>query len=150
MLEHAEHGALSTAPRFPIVRRDPQNEWEFNEEIGLFLTRRCPLRCAHCIVSADPSYDDPDEESVLRIVRSIAADRRLKHVSITGGEPFLRLDLLGRCLSILRAAGKRASFHLQSGVGHAFMNDARPDCHDAAAAAEGWDRMLAFLRAELT
>ncbi len=35
----------------------------------------------------------------------------------------------------LRAAGKRASFQLQSGVGHAFMNDARPDCHDAAAAA---------------
>ncbi len=50
----------------------------------------------------------------------------------------------------LRAAGKRATFHLQPGVGHAFMNDARPDCHDAAAAAEGWDRMLAFLRAELT
>ncbi len=50
----------------------------------------------------------------------------------------------------LRTAGKRASFQLQPGVGHAFMNDARPDCHDAAAAAEGWDRMLAYLRAELT
>ncbi len=50
----------------------------------------------------------------------------------------------------LRAAGKRATFHLQPGVGHAYMNDARPDFHDAAAAAEGWDRMLAFLRAELT
>ncbi len=50
----------------------------------------------------------------------------------------------------LRAAGKRATFHLQPGVGHAFMNDSRPDCHDAAAAAEGWDRMRAFLRAELT
>ena len=50
----------------------------------------------------------------------------------------------------LESAGKRASFHLQPGVGHAFMNDARPDHHDAAAAAEGWERMLAFLRAELT
>ena len=49
----------------------------------------------------------------------------------------------------LQEAGKRASFHLQPGVGHAYMNDARPDFHDAAAAAEGWDRMLAFLRAEL-
>lgn len=109
MLESAEQGAVATAPRFPIVRKDPQSEWEFNEEIGLFLTRRCPLRCAHCIVSADPSYDDPDEESILRIARSIAADRRLKHVSITGGEPFLRLDLLRKCLSILRATGKRLS-----------------------------------------
>ena len=109
MLESVERTTLSAAPNFPIVRSDPQTEWEFNEEIGLFLTRRCPLRCAHCIVSADPSYDDPDEESVIRIARSIAADRRLKHVSITGGEPFLRLDLLGQCLSILRAAGKRLS-----------------------------------------
>jgi carboxymethylenebutenolidase len=48
-----------------------------------------------------------------------------------------------------RAAGQRATIHVQPGVGHAFMNDARPDCHDAAAAAQGWDRMLAFLRAEL-
>jgi hypothetical protein len=30
------------------------------------------------------------------------------------------------------------------------MNDSRPDCHDAAAAAEGWDRMLALLRAKLS
>ena len=109
MFERAEQDAVSTAPRFPIVRGDPQGEWKFNEEIGLFLTRRCPLRCAHCIVSSHPAYDDPDEESVLRIVRSIAADGRLKHISITGGEPFLRLDLLAKCVSRLRAAGKRLS-----------------------------------------
>jgi carboxymethylenebutenolidase len=47
------------------------------------------------------------------------------------------------------AAGKQATILVQPGVGHAFMNDSRPDRHDAAAAAEGWDRMLAFLRAEL-
>jgi carboxymethylenebutenolidase len=47
------------------------------------------------------------------------------------------------------AAGKRATILVQPGVGHAFMNDSRPDRHDAAAAAEGWDRMLALLRAKL-
>lgn len=50
----------------------------------------------------------------------------------------------------LAAAGKQASILVQPGVGHAFMNDSRPDCHDAAAAAEGWDRMLALLRAKLS
>jgi carboxymethylenebutenolidase len=49
----------------------------------------------------------------------------------------------------LAAAEKQATILIQPGVGHAFMNDSRPDCHDAAAAAEGWDRMLAFLRAKL-
>ena len=50
----------------------------------------------------------------------------------------------------LAAAGKQATILVQPGVGHAFMNDSRPDRHDAAAAAEGWDRMLAFLRAKLS
>ncbi len=109
MLERAKQDAVCTTPRFPIVRSEPQGEWQFNEEIGLFLTRRCPLRCAHCIVSSHPAYDDPDEGSVLRIVRDLAADGRLKHVSITGGEPFLRLDLLAKCISRLHAAGKRLS-----------------------------------------
>jgi carboxymethylenebutenolidase len=45
--------------------------------------------------------------------------------------------------------GRRASLLVQKGVGHGFMNDTRPDRFDAAAAAEGWDRLLAFLRAEL-
>ena len=50
---------------------------------------------------------------------------------------------------VLDAGGVRASFVVQPGVGHAFMNETRPERFDARAAAEGWDRMLAFLRAEL-
>jgi carboxymethylenebutenolidase len=50
----------------------------------------------------------------------------------------------------LAAAGRQATILVQPGVRHAFMNDSRPDCHDAAAAAEGWDRMLALLRAKLS
>jgi carboxymethylenebutenolidase len=49
----------------------------------------------------------------------------------------------------LEAAHVRARFHVQPGVGHAFMNASRPDRYDASAADEGWSRMLAFLRAEL-
>jgi carboxymethylenebutenolidase len=49
----------------------------------------------------------------------------------------------------LRAAGKRATVSVEPGVDHGFMNDTRPDRFDAVAAAAGWDRLLAFLRAEL-
>lgn len=49
----------------------------------------------------------------------------------------------------LEAAGVRASVRTISGVGHAFMNDSRPDVYAAAAAAEAWDTLLAFFRAEL-
>ncbi len=49
----------------------------------------------------------------------------------------------------LRAGGKRASVLVQRGVQHGFMNETRPDRFDARAAAEGWERLLVFLRAEL-
>jgi carboxymethylenebutenolidase len=49
----------------------------------------------------------------------------------------------------LKGAGKRADFTIHDGVDHAFMNDTRPDVHDAVAAERAWGAMLAFLRAEL-
>ncbi|MDH3212240.1 MAG: dienelactone hydrolase family protein [Myxococcales bacterium] len=55
-----------------------------------------------------------------------------------------------RLQSDLEAAGTRAVFRVEPGVGHAFMNDSRPDVYDGIAAAAGWDAMLAFLRAELS
>jgi carboxymethylenebutenolidase len=45
--------------------------------------------------------------------------------------------------------GRRATVSVEPGVDHGFMNDTRPDRFAAAAAASGWERLLAFLRAEL-
>jgi carboxymethylenebutenolidase len=64
-------------------------------------------------------------------------------------DEFVRADSVERLRSELRAAGKRASVLLQRGARHGFMNEMLPDRFDAAAAAEGWDQLLAFLRAEL-
>ena len=58
-----------------------------------------------------------------------------------------RVEALRRALA---AAGVRASLHVEPAAGHGFMNDARPDRHSGPAAAEGWRRLLAFLRAELS
>jgi carboxymethylenebutenolidase len=60
--------------------------------------------------------------------------------------PSERVEELRRALA---GAGVGAPRRGGGGVGHGFMNDARPERHDATAAAAGWDRMLAFLRAEL-
>ncbi len=49
----------------------------------------------------------------------------------------------------LQDAGVRASLKTYVGVDHAFLNDSRPDVHDAAIAREAWSDILAFLRAEL-
>ena len=49
----------------------------------------------------------------------------------------------------LRAAGVPADFTIHAGVGHAFLNDSRPDAYDAHTARMAWNDILAFLRAEL-
>ncbi len=65
-------------------------------------------------------------------------------------DAFVSRDEVRKLELLLRAAGKRAVIKTIPGVGHAFMNDARPDHYDARAAAEGWDTLLAFLRTELS
>jgi carboxymethylenebutenolidase len=46
-------------------------------------------------------------------------------------------------------AGVRATFRVHPGVGHAFLNDSRPEAYDEASAREAWKDILSFLRAEL-
>ncbi len=53
-----------------------------------------------------------------------------------------------RCAA-LEAAGARVRWRTLPGAGHAFMDPTRPEAFDARAAAEGWEALLAFLRAEL-
>jgi carboxymethylenebutenolidase len=64
-------------------------------------------------------------------------------------DEFIPVEVVKRLEQKLEPLGSRATLIIQPGVGHAFMNDARPDRYDAVAAVEGWERMLAFLRAEL-
>ncbi len=59
-------------------------------------------------------------------------------------------DAARRLEAELRAAGKRATVRIFPGVGHAFMNDSRPDAYDAVAAARAFADAIAFLRAELS
>ncbi len=52
--------------------------------------------------------------------------------------------------SELQGAGKRCQFVIYPEVDHAFMNDTRPDVHDARTAQRAWSETLNFLRAELS
>jgi len=49
----------------------------------------------------------------------------------------------------LAELGKCATIRVVEGVGHAFLNDTRPERFDARAAAESWVEIVNFLRAEL-
>jgi len=49
----------------------------------------------------------------------------------------------------LRTAGRRASVRVLPGASAGFLDAGRPAAFDAASAAEAWDLLLGFLRAEL-
>ena len=66
-----------------------------------------------------------------------------------GDDPYIPAARVDELRRELEAAGVRAHLRVEPGVGHGFMNHARAERFDASAAAAGWDRMLAFLRAEL-
>jgi carboxymethylenebutenolidase len=64
-------------------------------------------------------------------------------------DEFVPAERVEELRGALAAAGVRAHLRVEPGVGHGFMNPARPERFDAHAASASWDRMLAFLRAEL-
>jgi acetyl esterase/lipase len=50
----------------------------------------------------------------------------------------------------IQAAGGDVEVFDYPGTHHAFVNDTRPEVHDAAASAQAWSRMLALFRRRLT
>ncbi len=66
--------------------------------VGLtfFVTNRCNARCAHCFYWQELNQPG-DELSLSEIERIAASLDRPVHLSLTGGEPTLRLDLLDIC-----------------------------------------------------
>jgi MoaA/NifB/PqqE/SkfB family radical SAM enzyme len=57
----------------------------------LYVTSRCNLRCSHCFFHK--SLNKPEEISLEDIEKISKSMPNLLHVSLTGGEPFLREDI---------------------------------------------------------
>lgn len=60
--------------------------------LDLALTARCPLRCRFCTVEKRPGVELPAEEW-RRVLADFAAVRRVRRISLEGGEPLLRPDI---------------------------------------------------------
>lgn len=69
---------------------------QFNqlESIVLLLTHSCNLRCIHCTVNASSPYPNELTSQEIKEVLKDAKTIGLKKVRFSGGEPFLRKDLL--------------------------------------------------------
>lgn len=66
-----------------------------------------------------------------------------------GKDGFVTPEMVRELDRQLTALGKRHEFHTYPQADHAFFNDTRPEVYDPAAAADAWQRTLAFFRREL-
>lgn len=74
-------------------------------QIALMVTRRCDMACSHCSVASGPHIkDEPTEESLLHVLQEAAA-AGVRVVTLTGGEPMLREEVLLRLLRECRKLG---------------------------------------------
>lgn len=73
--------------------------------ISLLITERCNLRCAHCILGANPSLKNSfPVEWISSVIEGIHR-AGIQRLGITGGEPFLESRLLEKTLNTARSMG---------------------------------------------
>lgn len=79
------------------MQENQVNEFPFLCNVGLLLTYKCTIACAHCIVQAGPDRkEEMPLKSAIKWLDEIKdyGDNRILAVSLTGGEPFYNLDHL--------------------------------------------------------
>ncbi|MCH0543392.1 radical SAM protein [Streptomyces sp. MUM 203J] len=74
------------------------------------LTRRCPLRCAHCSTASGPeARERPDPAGLRRFVGSFTPADRPDVMMLTGGEPMLLPRLVADLATAAGAVGTRTA-----------------------------------------
>ena len=77
------------------------------------VTRRCPLRCAHCVTSSAPELQFPllGHDAAARWASELAAlaELGLRHITFTGGEPTLALGEIALLARAAKAAALEVS-----------------------------------------
>src|SRR3990172_5345949 len=63
------------------------------EELWIYVTNRCNLRCSHCLVRGGELVKDELSLDGLKVLLKDATRLGAKRMFFTGGEPFLREDL---------------------------------------------------------
>jgi len=75
----------------------------FGETLSVFVTRRCPLRCAHCLVDAGGEAEDLPADLLRKFEQGIGELEGITWLGLTGGEPLMCAEAVRR-LSAAAAA----------------------------------------------
>lgn len=88
----------------------------FHRTVGVNLTMRCPLECAHCSVDSGPWRKETVDGNLLASrIEEMGRDGRIRLVMVSGGEPFSARDALRKVLEAAEPWGISV-FVLTSGI----------------------------------
>ncbi|MFZ2070747.1 MAG: radical SAM protein [Halobacteriota archaeon] len=83
-------------------------EREFNKNLGLVMTLRCPITCPHCFLDAGPSRkEEVNLQDAHNWIRQAALYRNgfIRGLSLTGGEPFFVMEKLADLVNFATSLG---------------------------------------------
>ena len=73
----------------------------FHQALGILVTMKCPLECAHCGIESSPRREEVlDRDLIVSRLREIGEQGKIKQLIITGGEPFSVRPLLQSILEV--------------------------------------------------
>jgi radical SAM protein with 4Fe4S-binding SPASM domain len=94
---NGDEAVIRSRLRDMVTRRVAENERSRDklQTIYLFLTRKCNLACQHCYIEGvGPAKDKDFDLPTIRHLIDRAIQHGLKKVKVSGGEPFVRKDVL--------------------------------------------------------
>ncbi len=74
------------------------------KDVIFYVTNQCACRCIHCFYQKQLGGFNPPREDIKKIIRALP---RVRFVSLTGGEPFVRTDISAICKHFLAGTGAR-------------------------------------------
>ncbi len=89
-------------------------------DITVEITNHCQLHCQHCGIWAEKERHEMTASLVVRMIRNLTQEFKLKFVSVTGGEPFLNRNCgrLLKSLALLRERGDIDEFGVYSNAAY--------------------------------
>jgi hypothetical protein len=89
-----------------------ERRWRTGAIMGVTLTDRCPVGCAHCSVSALPDDPGPAKNpKLLNQLEELVSQPEVEVVIITGGEPLVHPRELEQVVALVGRHGKRSVLH---------------------------------------
>jgi pyruvate-formate lyase-activating enzyme len=93
----------------PCLQSIMEQRYTFYRTALFMMTRECPLRCRHCSIEAGPDHHEcMPIDRIDAWVKGVSETGTVDILAVSGGEPFVRLDVLGEIFTCANRHGLKA------------------------------------------